>query len=322
MNSTTANKLSHSGSMPAYKRVLIATAISIAYFIVSYFLIGFRPEQVFISGLFFVLYTSSKRTRNFVLTLLPFIIFWVIFDYMKAFPNYKYATVHIGDLYELEKKFFGIRYNGAIHTLNEYWSLNRSVFMDVLNGFFYLCWMPVPISFAAYLFFKNRKGALEFCLTFLLTNFVGFIGYYGYPAAPPWYIHNHGLIFDAATPGNVAGLAGFDQFIGAPIFHGLYSKSSNVFAAMPSLHAAYALVSVYYAFKKNVATGWKIFLVIVCLGTWFAAVYTDHHYVFDVLIGILCACIGILLFQKVLMKNRAFKRFMDGYYKQVVMPEI
>jgi hypothetical protein len=317
MNTTTADPVTMVDRMPLYKRLLIAGGIMITYLIVSYFLIGFKPEQVFISGLFFVLYTVSKKTRNFVLTLMPFIVFWVIFDYMKAFPNFKFNTVHIGDLYVLEKKFFGVTYQGTVHTWNEYWDLHRTVFLDVLNGFFYLCWMPVPISFGAYLFTKNRRAAIEFCLTFLLTNFVGFIGYYGYPAAPPWYIHYHGMAFNAATPGNVAGLAGFDNFFGVSIFHGLYAKSSNVFAAMPSLHAAYVVVSVFYAFRKNVAAGWKAFLVIVMLGTWFAAIYTNHHYIFDVLVGILCAVIGITLFQAVLLRFKGFNRFINGYYNQV-----
>lgn len=317
MNTTTLNRVTGAERMSFYKRLLIGGGITAAYLILSFFLIGFRPEQLFISGLFFVFYTVSKKTRNFILTLMPFIVFWVIFDYMKAFPNFKFNTVHIGDLYTLEKNFFGVNYQGAIHTWNEYWEMNRTAFLDVINGLFYLCWMPVPISFAAYLFTKNRRAALEFCLTFLLTNFVGFIGYYGYPAAPPWYVHYHGLEFNAATPGNVAGLAGFDRFFGVSIFHGLYAKSSNVFAAMPSLHAAYVVVSVFYAFKKNVATGWKIFLVIVMLGTWFAAIYTNHHYILDVLVGILCALIGVTLFQQVLLRNKGFNRFMNGYYKQV-----
>jgi len=315
-NSATVNSFGLS-QMPFYKIILIAAPISIAYMVVSYFLLGFKPEQLFIGGLFFTLYIISKGTRNFLLTLLPFIVFWVIFDSMKAFPNFKFNSVHIGDLYALEKKLFGFNYQGSIHTLNEYWALNRTTFLDVMNGLFYLCWMPVPIIFAAYLFAKNRRAALEFCLTFLLVNFVGFIGYYGYPAAPPWYIHNYGFAFDQATPGNVAGLAGFDDFFGVKIFHGLYSKSSNVFAAMPSLHASYVCVTVYYAFKKNVSTAWKATAVIVALGTWFAAVYTDHHYLLDVLVGITGAIIGIFLFQKVLLRLSIFKRFMIGYYKQV-----
>ena len=316
-NIRTFNRLAQINQMPFYKRLLIAGSISLAYLVMSYFLLGFKPEQVFISGLFFTLYIISKGTRNFILTLLPFIVFWVIFDSMKAFPNYKFSSVHIGDLYDLEKNLFGFQYQGSVRTLNEYWALNRTTFLDVINGLFYLCWMPVPISFAAYLFAKNRRAALEFCLTFLLVNFVGFIGYYGYPAAPPWYIHSYGLSFDHATPGNVAGLAGFDNFFGVQIFHGLYTKSSNVFAAMPSLHASYVVVSVYYAFKKNVSTPWKIGLTIVALGTWFAAVYTDHHYLLDVIVGIAGALIGIFIFQKLLLRIPKFRRFMSGYYKQV-----
>jgi len=316
-SSTKITKIGPDLSIPLYKRILIAGGISIAYLILSYFVVGYRNDEVFIAALFFVLYVSSKKTRNFALTLAPFLVFWVIFDYMKAVPNYKFNTVHISDLYEFDKKHFGIHVNGVLMSLNEYWELHRTAFLDVINGFFYLCWMPVPISFAGYLYVKNRRAALEFCLTFLLTNFVGFIGYYGFPAAPPWYVYYHGTAFNAATPGNVAGLAGFDNFLGVNIFHGLYAKSSNVFAAMPSLHSAYVVVSVFYAYKKNVSTGWKIFLTTVMIGTWFAAIYTHHHYISDVLVGILCAVIGIAIFQKILLKSKGFSKFMDRYYAQV-----
>jgi len=316
MNTGTGKQTSVAG-MPIFTRLLLAFGIGLAYMLLSYGLIGFRPEQVFITALFIVLYTSSKGSRNFVLTLMPFIVFWVIFDYMKAIPNYRISTVHIGDLYNWEKKWFGISLDGLRVTPNEFWQQHQSLLLDVLSGFFYLCWMPVPISFAAYLFMKNRKAAVLFCLNFLILNFVGFIGYYGYPAAPPWYIAYHGLEFDPLTPGNVAGLAGFDAFVGLDIFKGLYSKSSNVFAAMPSLHAAYALLSVYYAFRYKVPTGWKIFLIIVCLGTWFAAVYTYHHYVADVLAGILVAVLGILVFRFGLMRLPAVSRFLNGYFREV-----
>ncbi|MFT4062893.1 MAG: phosphatase PAP2 family protein [Edaphocola sp.] len=318
MSTTTIARFTGVSHIPVHVRILLAGVICIAYVLLSYILIGFRPEQIFISGLFFLLYTASKKTRNYLLAMLPFIVFWVIFDYMKALPNYKFNRVHIGDLYQLDKHLFGIYHNGNRLTLNEFWSLHRSTLLDVLTGIFYLCWMPVPIAFASYLFFRDRRGALEFCLTFLLTNFVGFIGYYGYPAAPPWYVLYHGLAFNPATPGNVAGLAGFDNFLGLHVFHGLYAKSSNVFAAMPSLHAAYALVSVYYAFKKNVPTAWKVALVAVCAGTWFAAIYTYHHYVTDVLAGICCAICGVLLFQNVLLRQKWFQRFMRKYMLQVL----
>jgi len=37
--------------------------------------------------------------------------------------------------------------------------------------------------------------------------------------------------------------------------------------------------------------------VVFMLGIWFAAVYSGHHYIIDVLAGILCALIGIAIFE-------------------------
>jgi membrane-associated phospholipid phosphatase len=55
----------------------------------------------------------------------------------------------------------------------------------------------------------------------------------------------------------------------------------------------------------------------VCLGTWFAAVYTYHHYVADVLAGILVAVLGILVFRFGLMRLPAVSRFLNGYFREV-----
>jgi membrane-associated phospholipid phosphatase len=167
--------------------------------------------------------------------------------------------------------------------------------------------VPVPLAFAGYLFFKDRTAFLQFSISFLLVNLVGFALYYIYPAAPPWYVQQHGFDFIAATPGNTAGLGKFDQFFGTHIFQGLYSKSSNVFAAMPSLHAAYPLIVFFYAMKYKL--GWmKGSFAIIMFGIWFSAIYTSHHYVLDVLAGIGCAITGIALFQWLAAKNGTVKK--------------
>jgi len=55
----------------------------------------------------------------------------------------------------------------------------------------------------------------------------------------------------------------------------------------------------------------------VVLGIWFAAVYTSHHYVLDVLAGIFCAVLGIFIFQSFITKVNPFKRFIEGYVKLI-----
>lgn len=280
------------------KDLLVTSAISVAYLLLSYLLIGFKPEQLFLVILFNILYYLSQATRSFIVGFSIFIIYWIIYDYMKAFPNYRYNAVHIQDLYNAEKSIFGIHAaNGGVLTPNEWWLQHTSTFLDVLTGIFYLCWVPVPLLFAVFLFYKNRRMFYLFCLTFLFVNLLGFVVYYIYPAAPPWYVQEHGFEFIQGTPGNTAGLHRFDDYFGVTVFKSLYAKGSNVFAAMPSLHSAYPAIVLYYGIKSRL--GWfNVVFAIVTAGIWFAAVYTSHHYVLDVLAGITCAAVGIFLFEK------------------------
>ncbi|MBD1391718.1 phosphatase PAP2 family protein [Mucilaginibacter glaciei] len=293
------------------KNISIVSAISIAYLLLSYLLVGFKSDQLVLLGIFNICFYATPTTRKFILGFSIFIVYWVIFDYMKAFPNYNYKAVAIGELYHAEKHFFGIHFNNAILTPNEYLYLKRTAFIDVVAGLFYLCWIPVPLAFAAYLFFKNKHLFLRFSLTFVLVNMLGFIIYYAYPAAPPWYVQLHGFQFIPLTQGNMAGLARFDQFFHINLFKGIYAKGSNVFAAMPSLHSSYPVIVLYYGIKNRLGMV-NVLFAIVMVGIWFTAVYASHHYILDVLAGISCASLGILLFNMSL-SSPFMKKFLLRY---------
>jgi membrane-associated phospholipid phosphatase len=90
-----------------------------------------------------------------------------------------------------------------------------------------------------------------------------------------------------STPSNPAGLARLDQLIGLPIASTFYSGSANVFGAMPSLHVAYATIVAWVVFplkgKLRVAT------LLFAVSMAFSAVYLRHHYILDVLAGLVLA---------------------------------
>jgi hypothetical protein len=295
-----------------WKSIIIVLAISLFYLLLSWLLVGLKSDQLVLIVIFNSMFFLSSITRKFIIGFSIFIIYWIIFDYMKAFPNYNYNTVHIADLYNLDKKLFGIHFNGKLLTANEYWRINGNTFLDIVCGIFYLCWIPVPIAFAIFLFFKNRKQFLYFLITFVLVNFIGFIIYYLYPAAPPWYVQYHGFAFHALTPGNTAGLAKFDNYFHAGIFKSIYAKGSNVFAAMPSLHSSYPVIVLYYGIK-NRFTVLNIFFTVVMFGIWFTAVYASHHYIIDVFAGIICAGIGITIFNTLMSRSKFFQQFVGKY---------
>jgi membrane-associated phospholipid phosphatase len=103
------------------------------------------------------------------------------------------------------------------------------------------------------------------------------------------------------------------------VFSSLYAKSSNVFAAMPSLHAAYPLTVLYCGMRYRLGRVNALFALIM-VGIWFAAVYSSHHYVLDVLGGIACGLAGIILFDYLYGRVGWFGRLVKGWICAVSKP--
>jgi hypothetical protein len=298
------------------KNTILLSAVSLIYLILCAVFLGFKTDQLFLVGVFNLLYYLSPLSRKVILGFSVFVIFWVIFDFMKVFPNYNFNAVHIQDLYQREKRLFGINDEGALLTPNEYALKYSQTPLDIIAGFFYLNWIPLPMIFAGYLFAKNRTQFLQFCLSFLFVNFIGFTIYYLYPAAPPWYVQQYGFDANYHAGSSTAGLIRFDNYFGVNVFGSLYAKSSNVFAAMPSLHSAYPVIVLYYGLKNRLGLI-NVYFALVMSGIWFGAVYSSHHYIQDVLAGIICAVTGLFIFQKVLLKTNWFNKFFRGYLKLI-----
>jgi len=249
-----------------------------------------------------------------VMALLPFIIFGLLYDSMRYYPNYLFGDIDIRDIYEAEKDLFGISYGTELLTPNEWFTLHATPIADLLAGLFYLCWVPLPVAFGFYLFLSGRRDlAFRFSSAFLFVNLIGFIGYYIHPAAPPWYVEKFGFEPIFNTGGDTAGLGRFDALVGYPVFGSIYVNNSNVFAAVPSLHAAYCPIACFYALRTRQLPIWSTVLAIVSVGIWWTAVYSGHHYTIDVLLGIITAIIGIGLYEGWLIRQSWWKRWTEQY---------
>lgn len=261
---------------------------------------------------------AIKPTRKFALALTPWLVFACSYDGMRLLPNYEVNPIDTRGIYETEKSLFGIGTAAGTLIPGEWFNLHNCAFADFMAGFFYLCWVPVPLGFAIYLYLKGKREMyLRFSLAFLFVNLVGFVGYYIHPAAPPWYVIEHGFTPILNTPGSVAGLGRFDALVGAPVFHSIYCNNSNVFAAVPSLHAAYMLVATIYAVisrQNKLCIGIFAF---ICMGIWWTAVYSTHHYIIDVLLGILTTIVALLILERLLLRAEWAKRFMARYAKNI-----
>jgi hypothetical protein len=296
------------------KKNIVINILLVAAYIIWNIIVGeLRPEHYFLILLWLLCYYAHEKSRRFITGFSIFIIYWIIYDSMRIIPNYEVSQVYIKEPYELEKALFGITANNTLLTPNEYFIIHNNRFFDFLSGMFYINWVPIPLAFGVYLYLKDKFLFTKFSLVFLLTNLIGFIIYYVYPAAPPWYVELYGFDLQLGVPGNSAGLSRFDEIIGVPVFENLYNKNANVLAAIPSLHAAYPVIVLYYGIKKRM--GWVNWLfVIFMIGIWFSAVYSGHHYFIDIVLGVVIALITLLLFTIILYNpiiNKQVKKFTE-----------
>ena len=199
--------------------------------------------------------------------------------------------IHVSEPYYRDLHYFGIDIlqNGVLKrvTPNEYFAIYHTPALDVLTGLAYLTFVFEYLSVGIYMFLKKQIPLLwTFGWCFLIVNVIGFSGYFIYPAAPPWYITKYGL-----GPANLhavpdAGAAArFDQLLGTHAFAGMYGRGVDVFGAYPSLHVAYPLLVIWITFYlkdlKWVRAPAILFYLLMC----FSAVYLQHHYVVDILLG-------------------------------------
>ena len=265
------------------KRRILPPAIGLAYIAVIAAAGGLRPDHVFI-GLLGLLDLYNEKTRLFLAQFFPFIATGVIFDSMRYFywPAID-GRVHVAAPYLFERNWFGI----GGQTPNEWLDAHHTAALDLACGFAYLVYVGEYLAIAFLLFSRGRLHAVRtFALCFLAVNVLGFATYFVYPVAPPWYVTQYGLgparmdIEPAA-----AAASRFDLLLGTHFFQQMYGRGVDVYGAFPSLHVAYPLIAVWMVFSTQELRWLRIPVVLFFLLMCLSAVYLQHHYVIDVLLG-------------------------------------
>ena len=282
--------------MPArdFKRPLFWVWVSIAYWGILYGLGGLSQDHFLLCGFSLWLFYWRPSTRHLFYFLFPMVLSAVLYDSMRYYADYIRGPIHVTEPYIAEKFLFGFAYgvDGAIQTPNEFWQRHTYPVLDFFAGGAYLVFIFEYILLCFFFYFTNLWGYLRRASwSFFWVNLMGYSTYYWYAAAPPWYVADHGMgpakMDTAASP---AGAARFDELLGTEFFTGMYSKSADVFGAIPSLHVTYPFLAMIFCFQMRRFRGFStFFFVLMC----FAAVYLNHHYIIDVLIGLLYAAITL-----------------------------
>ncbi len=243
--------------------------LAAAYLAVMYALGGPGPEHFLLAGIALVLSLWNDDSRRLALIGLPYLLYALVYDSMRWYADYiRSPIVHVHEPYDFDLRWFGI--HGL--TPNEWLQRHTSAALDLICGLAYTPMLFIGESVLLSIYFI-AKGKVRRC-------------YYIYPAAPPWYVSDHGFAVDLSVHASPAGAIRFDQLIGMPLMQGFYGKSADVFGAIPSLHVVYPFLALIYGwYLRRFRLIAAAYFLLVC----FAAVYLNHHYLLDIFLGLAIA---------------------------------
>ncbi|MFO1520324.1 MAG: phosphatase PAP2 family protein [bacterium] len=282
-----------------FKVWLIALGLLAAFCLLHYWLGGFDLTHLLFPLAVLLLYFAHAQSRMFVILAIPIILQNLFFDSFRYVPFHWFQPVHVSEPYHLDRLLFGIRHQGEVLLLNQYLLHFAGASLDFVCGVLYNLLDPM-VAVILLLLWKLRSPELaeRYGSAFLLMNFFAFATYLLYPAAAPWYVAKYGLVQPLGpVPGDAAGLANFDKIVGATVSAEMYQSSPVVFGAIPSMHAGFTMLGWMYSFHLN--KRWAFGIGVYTVAMWFSAVYLQHHYVIDVILGIAYAVVAYVLIEKV-----------------------
>lgn len=285
------------------KRRMGYVAFGLVYILAIYALGGIQARHVLVGLLISFLAAYNEKTDHFLSYFLPFLLTGIVYDSMRYYYWWGIeGNVHVSEPYLAEKALFGINVGDKVLTPNEYFQQTNFKILDFFCGFAYLTFVFEYLGTGFALYFSRRLELLKvFGWCFFLVNVLGFATYYIYPAAPPWYVEHYGLgPAQMHIPSMPAGAARFDALFGTHFFNGMYSQSVDIYGAIPSLHVAYPLLVAWVALVvKRLRIAAICFYVLMC----FSAVYLNHHYIIDIILGTIFALVSLWIVKRYFAKK-------------------
>ncbi|MHA2091299.1 MAG: phosphatase PAP2 family protein, partial [Candidatus Kariarchaeaceae archaeon] len=279
--------------MPGFLR-LIGLFLAASYVSVLYLLEGFNIMHYFFAFIIFFLFAGGSK--DFIKFWAPFVVLWISYDANHIITKNLKTPVHVKDIYDMELAVTGWFTNGEVlpFIFQKYRTEHADdalvVILDIITALFYGSHLIAPIVFGILIYKKFRTNIEfnRFVFTFIGVSYAGLITFLLFPAAPPWYVWNNGGVRNHTIPSrentvkDAGGLTAVDDMIGFPLFEkGYESLNSNAYAAIPSIHNAYAIIISIYAIRIYMRKAY--FMTIYPLGMAFSSMWLNHHYLIDIL---------------------------------------
>jgi len=214
--------------------------------------------------------------RPYVRDFLPFVALIIFYEELRGLAHVINPEPFYEPMIAFDRVLFGRLPTSIIQDLLWHGTLQwyDKVLAVVQRAHFF-----VPPTLLFLIWLERRELYYRCALTLLVVSFAGAFTFLVFPAAPPWKASETGRIEHVVKIGDVRNVTP----VRSPRSWIESQLHPNPVAAVPSLHTAYSLLTVVFAFAWRRRVGWA-FVVYPAL-MWFTIVYFADHYVFDIVVG-------------------------------------
>jgi membrane-associated phospholipid phosphatase len=217
---------------------------------------------------------------------LPFTAVLIAYDYSRGVADALGMPLHVADVADVDRFAFG--QVPTVWLQNHFFDPGSPHWYDAVATLLYAShFLATPIT-AAILWIRDRAIWVRFARRVIALALAGLATYVLFPAAPPWYAAQVGVIEPVVRASGRGWYWLHINHAGNLLAEG--QRASNDVAAMPSLHTAYAaIIALFLIHATRSRWRWLMAAYPVMMGL--ALVYTAEHYVIDVVLGVVYAYI-------------------------------
>ena len=210
------------------------------------------------------------RSKEFTRSSLLFITVILTYEALQGLTGALVNSGTVVSLAGLDRALVGFDFTSAFQ------AAFASSAITLVSTFFYGLHVLLIIIAVVLFWFKNKTVYRGYAYSMILTSYLALLTFVIIPSAPPWFV---GTARNLLTAGDKM-LPSFLQSVQAVLLSG----ESDIFAAFPSLHAAYVTLFSVFMFKLDRRCGFASLPIV--FGVYFSIIYLGQHFLVDLLAGI------------------------------------
>jgi len=240
--------------------------------------------------------SSRRRSDLFLLDWLPLLFLIAAYEGLRDLVPLINAPHH--DLSWIDSDLFGGRIPSS--WLQSHFYHPPSIdWEDTLATITYFAYYLIPVVVGLVWWFKSRREYHRFAAALVTLCGLAFVTYVVMPTVPPWLAYPQSV--DEITDATILQWNLPSQLVAMYVGH-----DYNLYAAFPSLHAAFPVVLTYYGWLRSRMLG--AVMLAYALLVWISVVFLGEHYVVDIVGGIAYATAAVAIVEVVVRQRNARRR--------------